>query len=421
MSHLVDSAVPAGAHAPERTWREWFMWLFVEDHCEWANRHVAWFRTPMGVLAVGALSALLCGVFVAPQGYAIFAAIMGVIVLGLVWPWIAMKGIHARLEFSASRGREGKETVADFVVVNRWPWPVWGLAVSDSLLTGGVESEAAGALARIEGWSRATFHCPLTPKQRGVYPKHEVRIGSGFPFGLYQSSRPVEVEKQLIVWPQTFWLPPLGDNRSRHDWRGEVSDALVGTQGARLGPREHRHGDTLRDVHWAKSAQHDRLIVSEREAATVEEHLVVADIDSASHSGSGPDSTLEWSLRAAASVCEALVGQRGTVTLLLGDQAVTAHTQGDDLRRLLDTIALLQPSDAPVNQRALRRHLSCCAISIGTEKSPVREGRFICFRSADHPGETTAGAWIDVDQSGDVAGQVLQGWRARAGRPRHAG
>lgn len=427
MSQPAKTTASAETPTPTRTWIEWLRWIAVEDHLEWANPYVACLRTPLGVLICGAVAALLCGLCVAPQGYAIFGAILSVIALGLAWPWIAMKGVRGELDFATRRGREGKPFVADFVVVNRWPWPVWGLAVSDPLLAGQRDGEAVLALARIEGWSRATFKCTLTPEQRGLYPRQEVSLGSGFPFGLYTASRPVDVAKKLIVWPETFWLPPLADGASRPDWRGETSDACVGMQGTRLGPREHRPGDSLRDVHWAKSARYDQLIVSEREDASVEDHTVVVDIDPRRHAGDGPDSTLEWSLRIAASICEAVVGQRGSVSLWLGDEPLTANTPGDDLRRLLDAIAMLEPGGRANAGKSRRRARTWSTIAIGTEQTPRTGERFLCVRPRSSPSRTeassegSAGAWIAVDAPGDVAGQVLRGWRSGVRRPSRAG
>lgn len=420
MSQSIETIDQGAASPAARTWGQWLLWIAAEDHCEWANPYVARLRTPLGVLLMGAVASLLCGLFVAPQGFAIFGAIVGIVVLGLAWPWVAMRGIRGSLEFAADRGREGKPTAARFVVTNSWPWPVWGLSVNEPLLAADGTPETTVALARIDGWSRATFNCTFTPSQRGVYPQEEVHIGSGFPFGLYGSTKPVEIAQKLIVWPQTFWLPPLPDESRRVDWRGEPSEACVGSQGTRMGPRDHRQGDTLRDVHWSKSARYDRLIVSEREAATVEDHTVVVDVDRTRHSGDGADSTFEWSLRIAASICEALVSRRGTVTLWLGSEEIAARSPGEELRRLLDAVAVFEAPVDVASRGRRRRGASASQVSIGAETTPARSGRFICLRTAGSTARKPADAWIAVDSSEDVAGQVLRGWRDGTRRPQRA-
>lgn len=392
---------------PDRTWAEWVAWVATEDHCQWANRYVAWLKTPIGVLVLGAFCSLLCGVLVAPQGYVLLAAIAAVLAVGLVWPFVAIRGVQCRFTFDARRGREGQATAAKLTVTNRWPWPVWGLAVNDPLVAG--EADAALVLARVAGWSTASFNCSLTPSQRGVYPNREVRLGTGFPFGLYQASRPAVVPRQLIVWPQTFWLPPLGTTASRPHWRGAVTEGRAGSEGTRLGVRDHRTGDSLRDVHWAKSARYDRLIVSERESATVEDATVV--VPAVPTNGEAPsDLTLEWRLRIAASVCESFASNQGRVDLWLGGKKLSAVRAPGDIERLLDDVAKYQAGDAAGAARTHNSRASGVAVTIDAESTSI-----VLQRSDPEGVRRSAGPnrprWIEIESLSDVPGQVLRGWR----------
>ena len=55
--------------------------LLNTDFCPWANRYVYWLKKPLGILIVAAAASLLCGIFVAPQGYVIAGTIAATIVL----------------------------------------------------------------------------------------------------------------------------------------------------------------------------------------------------------------------------------------------------------------------------------------------------------------------------------------------------
>jgi len=391
-----------------RSWAEWFAWIATEDHCEWANRYVAWLKTPLGVLLVGAVCSLMCGLFVAPQGYVLLAAITAVVAVGLAWPLIAIRGVRCRFVFDARRGREGQASGAKLIVTNRWPWPVWGLAVNDPLLAG--QPESVLALARVAGWSTATFNCSLVPTQRGVYPNREVRVGTGFPFGLYQASRSADVPRQLVVWPQTFWLPPLGSIASRPHWRGVVTEGRAGSDGTRLGVRDHRVGDSLRDVHWAKTARYDRLIVNERESATVEDTTVVVEIDPLRDACSDGHPLLEWRLRIAASLCQSFAANHGRVDLWLGGTKLSAGRVTGDLEWLLDELARFQSAAAA---EAIRRRDTRHADRVITIEA---EGASIVLRRSGSEGvsrhpESTRRGWIIVDSLSEAPGQVLRGWR----------
>ncbi|MEM9657718.1 MAG: DUF58 domain-containing protein [Planctomycetota bacterium] len=426
----LSESKPPPSPQSKRSWFDWLLWIATEDHCAWANRYVYWIKTPLGILLSCAFFALLCGLFMAPQAFVLVGVIAAVIGVGMAWPGIAMKGLRCRLVFTSRRGREGQPARAKLIVTNRWPWPVWGLAIDDSAFGGasrvfGEQSESAMALARVDGWSRSTYYWTPTPQLRGMYPRCEIRMFTGFPFGLRRASRPVEVSRALTVWPSTFWLPPLEDHLRRRDWSGTSSDALVGTDGTRLGVRDYRHGDNLRDVHWAKSARHERLMVSEREAPVVADCKVIVDVDPRRQAGSGGDSTLEWSLRIAASVCESVIGQRGRVELWFGGERIGAGSGADSLECLLDGVARFDAAAQPARRDCSPppRSVSQYVVSIGTDVSPSLSERSIVLRrrafdERNPDQENRQDSWIYVDASTDVPGQVLQGWRSRTRRLR---
>lgn len=428
---------PPVSPSSDRTWLAWLAWLATEDHCEWANKYVQWVKSPLGILLVSALFSLLCGLFVATQAFLLLAVILAVVFVGLAWPSIAVRGVRCRLVFTSARGREGKPTQAKLIIANRWPWPVWGLAVEDPAFAKAVGAccstqetgrtfETPVALARIDGWSRSSFHWNFIPPLRGIYPNRQVQIVTGFPFGLHRASRRVEVDRCLTVWPETFWLPPLEQRHSRQDWSGELSESLVGTDGTRLGVRDYRQGDNVRDIHWAKSARHERLIVSEREASVVENYRVIVDVDPSSHTGTGSGSTLEWALKIAASICESVATGRGRVELWLGEQRIVA-SGGKQLVTLLDDISRFDPAALPSKPAptASRQISSAHLIHVGTDAAQALSGRSIVLnRGAFSPQTTNQEAsefgWITIDSTGDIPGQILRGWRATRRRLRRA-
>ncbi len=430
-----NNAPRAKQSKAKRSWGDWLRWVLTEDHCEWANQYVNWLKTPLGILLCCAVFSLLCGLFVAPQVYLLLAVIAAVVLVGIVWPGIAVRGLRCRLVFTAVHGREGKPTQAKLIVTNRWPWPVWGLAVDADAFTHAVEfpEEAATtpvALARIDGWSRCSYNWTFVPTLRGVYPHREVLLTTGFPFGLRRASLVAQVERSLTVWPETFWLPPLEEHQCARGWNGDLDDQRVGVEGTRLGVREYRVGDNLRDVHWAKSARYDRLIVNEREAVVTQDYRVVVDTDPSRHVGQGPDSTLEWSLRIAASICESVVGQQGSVDLILGNHRVARGAGPEALSRMLDGIARFD-SQSPMRQNVPRHRASSGrsaptkVVSISPQPAEGLSQKGIALHhgsSSQEPGSNrlAPSPWIMVTMPGNVPEQVLHGWRRPARRLQRA-
>ena len=172
------------------------------DFCPWANRYVYWLRKPIGWFVIGAAAAALVAVFLAPQAWIIFSSLVVVILMGVVWPCVTIRGTIPSLEFDRRRCSEMVSTQVKLSVENRWPWPVWGLTLEgldDS-------SQPVASLARVPGWSRSEFHFAFRPGRRGVYPATAPRAATGFPFGIFSSHRLVAVDRALVVWPHAARL-----------------------------------------------------------------------------------------------------------------------------------------------------------------------------------------------------------------------
>ena len=145
--------------------------LLNTDFCPWANQYVYGLKKPLGILIVAAFASLLCGLFVAPQGLVIAATIAATISLGIAWPWIGLRGLSCELQFPQRRGVEGQSAPVEVVVRNRWPFPVWGLAIEEGFfLTHDGEDATAVALSGVRGWSKTKFYWSFRPQCRGVYP-----------------------------------------------------------------------------------------------------------------------------------------------------------------------------------------------------------------------------------------------------------
>jgi uncharacterized protein (DUF58 family) len=318
------------------------------DFCPWANRYVHWLKQPIGWFAAGALASLLAALFVAPQSWLVFGALVAVMVLGVAWPWISMHGLSATLVFDRGRCRETESVSVRLTIRNRWPWPAWGLVVERGFFEPQGEADptsAVTALARVPGWSQSDYAFLFRPERRGVYPRVPPVLATGFPFGIWSRTRPIPVEGELIVWPQTVSLtsvPAVGGDR--RTVAGSYVDS-AGDDGDILASRFYREGDPLRRVHWAQTARRDVLVVCERQT-TARRRVVVA-LDGAAFAGSTrrDESRRDWAVRVCASLCRELHAHHCDVECRLNGQSLLLEPGPAGLRRLLDRLARYEPSD----------------------------------------------------------------------------
>ena len=392
------------------------------EYCEWADPYLAKLRRPLGILISLAAASLLCGLFVAPQGFVMLAAISAVLLIGCLWPWIGIRGVSCQLRFNTARSEEGKPVDTELIVTNRWPWPVWGLAVEEGLgATAGESASPDVAIARIGGWSQGHFRWQFTPAVRGRYPVETPQLATEFPFGLWKAKKPVEVLSQLIVWPMRFPLPPLILPSGTQSWTGQSSECTAGNVGHRTSVREYRVGDSIRQIHWAKTALYDKLVSYEREGLAINEATISLDTHSALHRGTGPESSLEWTIRIAASVCEALIRQGVSVSIVTGSEAFTAVTSAQNPTLMLDWFALLNSRNCPPSNRIERKRRipqrDSLTIHITTDQCRESGPDSIVIMTANDGASLAEHSaakrcWIRLQQNSDIPAQIRRGWRS---------
>lgn len=312
--------------------------LLTYDFCPWANRWVYWMKRPIASLSLAAVVALACAIFVKPLALVACAAVLFVLALGYWWPWVSLRGLSATLRFRQPRMTEGSRVDAIIQITNRWPWPVWGISVE-----GRFDQDLAVGLARVAGRSTTEFAWEITPGCRGEYPKSPLWLTTGFPFGVHMARRTVTIEQKVLVWPRIMPLETLLDAAETRPSDDFCSDHRVGDSGDMTGTRPFRNGDSLRRVHWAQTARQGRMIVCERQAPSQAAIRVVFDSDPKLHRGEGSDSTLEWAIRIAASVCEAYHRENAHVECCFGHESIPLSHGPQGWKRFLDALSRWQP------------------------------------------------------------------------------
>jgi len=333
----------------------------TRDFCPWADRYVYWLKGPLGWLALGAAAAALVGACVARQAWFFSAVAILVIVLGTVWPWLAMRGVSASIEFSQHRCHEHDPVDVTLTVRNRWPWPVWGLLLHGGFSDDHGQAHATTALSCVSGLSSSRYDFRFSPSSRGIYPTEAPSLATGFPFGLWMSRKSVTVHRSLIVWPSCVPLrsvPLLHGNRAAIV--GGFTDR-AGLDGDILAARPYRVGDSLKRIHWAHSARCDKLIVCDRQS-TVQRSVVIV-LDAAAFADEPcfhRREAINVGLRVAASLSQAFHNHCWHMTCDLNGERIPVAATLVGLHRLFDRMAeySVPPSRPPWQAAATRNDLA---------------------------------------------------------------
>ena len=153
--------------------------------------------------------------------------------------------------------------------------------------------------------------------------------------------------------------------------------------------RPYRHGDELRRVHWRSTARHDELMVRLEERPWRAGTTVLLDRRDGAHRGRGADSSLEFAVSMAASVCAHLIG-RGEPVDLVTEDGTRAARPARRLDPMLDALAALRPSaradltgpDLPTGRDVVAVLGAVAPRATGSASGPPPEGRL--RRAARH-------------------------------------
>jgi uncharacterized protein (DUF58 family) len=366
-----------------------------------------------------------------PQAYLVSAGLGLVIVVGVIWPWLSVWGLRATLDFESARGREQEPLGMRLQISNRAWWGAWGLFVTDEA---GAGWDLMG-MAHVPGRRDLVEHRELIPLVRGEYPRGAPRVGTGFPFGLVRATREARVARRVLVWPRTFEVGPLPEAAGTRTGLGGVPRNRPGTDGEMMGVRPYRRGDSLRRIHWGQTARFGEPIVCELQTLSVPRVRVVLDADLGSHRGEGPEGSLEWSIRVAASYVSDWVGAGADVELVVGDLCLRPGGGSVASRRaaFLDALARLDARSCEPLEAVLARSSGAgsgggmelvVTTDLGASRLPSiggrgRERRFVVLEAGGFEGHShwtepvslSFRPWITLSGPGEVASGLRRGWR----------
>lgn len=234
--------------------------------------------------------------------------------------------LHANRPFSMELEVEnGKRARASYSVV-----------IED--LCAGQPVDKSCYLLKIPAGKRQRAAYRHTFSRRGAYKLDGFRIATRFPFSLFEKSRVVAAETELLVYPEVRPVPVPAPRGRR---LGEVATERRGRHGDFFGLREYREGDDRRAIHWRSTARSRRLLVRELEDESQRRVTLLVDNALADTGDPFADEALEAAVALAASLATSYAGARYAVRLVARGALVPFGAGEQHLCRVLEALALL--------------------------------------------------------------------------------
>ncbi len=174
---------------------------------------------------------------------------------------------------------------------------------------------------------------------RGKFTIGPMRIRIADVFGLVELTANFASQNTLTVTPKVVPLTSAsvngswssdGDGRTRMTAAAGDDDVI---------PRAYRNGDGLRRVHWRSTARYGELMVRREEQRWQDRAVLILDSRRTAHTGSGPSSSFEFAVSAAASIGVHLARQGLDGHLLTDAGPLAGSSMFEDV--LLDALSVV--------------------------------------------------------------------------------
>ncbi|MFD0532659.1 DUF58 domain-containing protein [Actinomadura luteofluorescens] len=163
-----------------------------------------------------------------------------------------------------------------------------GLLMVEDRVPYALGGRARFVLERIEPHAFRELGYRIRSDVRGRYRVGPLTVRLADPFGMVELVRSFSLSDTLTVTPTIVPLPP---GRLSGAWTGggdSVARAVSAAGEDDVAPREYRHGDDLRRVHWRSTARHGELMVRREEQHFQSSGTLFLDTRRSAHWGDGP-------------------------------------------------------------------------------------------------------------------------------------
>ncbi|HUP83308.1 MAG TPA: DUF58 domain-containing protein [Candidatus Limnocylindria bacterium] len=310
-----------------------------------------------------------------------FLVYLGIIVIGgsYVVTRFGLADLEAGYVLDRLHAQAGDMLRANYTVRNTSRLPkLWLEVHNPTTLPVGLPGQAITIGPRGErSWS---VRVPLT--RRGHFRIDPMALRTGDPLGLFESNAAVGGYSTVIVYPRVEALPgwrmPPAFVEGSHADKVHTPHRTPSVTSI----REYVPGDAYNRIHWKTSARKGELVVKEFELEQTADVWIFLDLYGPTHTGKGDESTLEYGVRVAASICaRALVENRKVALTASGNHIapIPADRGPRQYQKVMQALAaVLADGDRPLaevlveNVGRLRRGMTAVIISATLDAHWVR-------------------------------------------------
>ncbi|MFC1915977.1 DUF58 domain-containing protein [Chloroflexota bacterium] len=257
--------------------------------------------------------------------YLFDAVIWSLLILSVILPWYNLRSLQierqvllpatALRESQLGGPLEDEEVEIRLKLTNNGHLPRYFIKiVEDCPFEEPGKRQKTFVVASLDPKSTLTFTYPANCYRRGYYASAGITLQSTGLLGLVVRRHTYQLPLKLTVYPVYFEMRglPAADN----GW-AELGHMVRSKAAAEFyGSRDYQHGDPLKHIHWRNTARLGRFMLKEFEQTNQGRVIVV--LETGYDFGTGRETTLEYSLKIAASLARLCTDTGRTMDIITG-------------------------------------------------------------------------------------------------------
>ena len=267
--------------------------------------------------------ALLVTAFATGLPFLFYAVYVGLLAIGgsYVLTRFGLADLEAGYRVDHRQAHVGDDLRTTYSLANtsRLPKP-WLEVYNPSNLPVPLPGRALGLNAR----SRRSWVAIVPLTRRGMFTVDPTIVRTGDPFGFFEAAATVGRPTNVTVFPKVVPLPRWRLPHANIEGSHSAPERTQQTSPLATSVRPYATGDSFNRIHWRTTARLGEIHVKEFDLEQTADLWIFVDLESAVQGGTGNISTVEESLRIAASIANDAIGENRAVGLTTSGHRITS-------------------------------------------------------------------------------------------------
>jgi uncharacterized protein (DUF58 family) len=324
---------------------------------------------------------LIVAAFMSGLPLLFYVVYLGLLAVGgsYVLTRFGLADLEAGYRVDHRQGHVGEDLRTTYSISNASPLPkLWLEIYNPTDLPVPLPGRALG----LRSWAQRSWVAIVPLTRRGTFRIEPMVVRTGDPFGFFEAAATVGRATAVTVFPKVIPLPRWRLPNANLEGSHSAPERTLQTTPLATTVRPYAPGDSFNRIHWRSTARTGEIQVKEFDLEQTADVWLFVDLEAPVQGGSGDYSTVEESLRVAASVAHDAILENRAVGLTTSGHRLVEIPADRGPRQRFKIMQLLAAVDGdgrtPIGEvlltglPKLRRGMTAVIVTPSTDRAWVR-------------------------------------------------